>query len=44
VVKAVDLSGRSGLLLRRNSTTGAVEALPRTEGAKVELNETLHAN
>jgi 2,3,4,5-tetrahydropyridine-2,6-dicarboxylate N-succinyltransferase len=44
VVKAVDLSGRSGLLLRRNSTTGAVEALPRTEGAKVELNEALHAN
>ncbi|HEY2221399.1 2,3,4,5-tetrahydropyridine-2,6-dicarboxylate N-succinyltransferase [Actinomycetospora sp.] len=44
VVKAADLSGRSGLLLRRNSTTGAVEALPRTEGAKVELNEALHAN
>jgi 2,3,4,5-tetrahydropyridine-2-carboxylate N-succinyltransferase len=44
VVKAVDLSGRSGLLFRRNSTTGAVEALPRTEGATVELNEALHAN
>lgn len=44
VVKAVELSGRSGLLLRRNSTTGAVEALPRTEGAKVELNEALHKN
>jgi 2,3,4,5-tetrahydropyridine-2,6-dicarboxylate N-succinyltransferase len=44
VVKAVELSGRSGLLLRRNSTTGAVEALPRTEGATVELNEALHAN
>jgi 2,3,4,5-tetrahydropyridine-2-carboxylate N-succinyltransferase len=43
-VKAVDLSGRSGLLFRRNSTTGAVEALPRTEGATVELNEALHAN
>ncbi|GLZ54296.1 2,3,4,5-tetrahydropyridine-2,6-dicarboxylate N-succinyltransferase [Actinomycetospora sp. NBRC 106378] len=44
VVKAVELSGRSGLLLRRNSTSGAVEALPRTEGAKVELNEALHQN
>ncbi len=44
VVKAVELSGRSGLLLRRNSTTGAVEALPRTEGAAVELNQALHAN
>jgi 2,3,4,5-tetrahydropyridine-2,6-dicarboxylate N-succinyltransferase len=44
VVKAVDLSGRSGLLFRRNSTTGAVEALARTEGATVELNEALHAN
>ncbi|MCD2187213.1 2,3,4,5-tetrahydropyridine-2,6-dicarboxylate N-succinyltransferase [Actinomycetospora soli] len=44
VVKAVELSGRSGLLLRRNSTSGAVEALPRTEGAKVELNEALHKN
>jgi 2,3,4,5-tetrahydropyridine-2,6-dicarboxylate N-succinyltransferase len=44
VVKAVDLSGRPGLLFRRNSTTGAVEALPRTEGATVELNEALHAN
>ena len=43
-VKAVDLSGRSGLLFRRNSTTGAVEALARTEGAKVELNSALHAN
>jgi 2,3,4,5-tetrahydropyridine-2-carboxylate N-succinyltransferase len=44
VVKAVELSGRSGLLFRRNSTTGAVEAMPRTEAAKVELNEALHAN
>ena len=44
VVKAVELSGRSGMLLRRNSVSGAVEALPRTEGAKVELNSALHAN
>jgi 2,3,4,5-tetrahydropyridine-2,6-dicarboxylate N-succinyltransferase len=44
VVKAAELSGRSGLLLRRDSVTGAVHALPRTEGAKVELNAALHAN
>ncbi|GAB4065883.1 2,3,4,5-tetrahydropyridine-2,6-dicarboxylate N-succinyltransferase [Angustibacter speluncae] len=45
VVKALDLSGRSGLLLRRNSRTGAVEVLSRagTAGA-VELNAALHAN
>jgi len=45
VVKASELSGRSGMLLRRNSLTGAVEALPRagTSGA-VELNAALHAN
>src|SRR3954447_551772 len=35
VVKAAELSGRSGLLLRRDSVTGAVHALPRTEGARV---------
>jgi 2,3,4,5-tetrahydropyridine-2-carboxylate N-succinyltransferase len=44
VVKAGELSGRSGLLLRRDSVTGAVHALARTEGAKVELNAALHAN
>jgi 2,3,4,5-tetrahydropyridine-2-carboxylate N-succinyltransferase len=44
VVKAVELSGRSGMLLRRDSTTGTVHALPRTEGARVELNRALHAN
>jgi 2,3,4,5-tetrahydropyridine-2-carboxylate N-succinyltransferase len=45
VVKAAELSGRSGLLLRRNSRTGAVEVLARTgtTGA-VELNAALHAN
>jgi len=42
-VKARELSGASGLLLRRNSTTGAVEAVPRA-GKKVELNAALHAN
>ncbi|AOS61726.1 2,3,4,5-tetrahydropyridine-2,6-dicarboxylate N-succinyltransferase [Actinoalloteichus hymeniacidonis] len=43
VVAARDLSGRSGLLFRRNSTTGAVQALPKT-GTGVELNSALHAN
>ena len=44
VVAARELSGRSGMLLRRHSTTGTVEARPRTEGARVELNTALHAN
>ncbi|WP_189349075.1 2,3,4,5-tetrahydropyridine-2,6-dicarboxylate N-succinyltransferase [Zhihengliuella salsuginis] len=43
VVKALDLSGVPNLLFRRNSTSGAVEALPR-EGQTVELNSALHAN
>ncbi|MCO1338726.1 2,3,4,5-tetrahydropyridine-2,6-dicarboxylate N-succinyltransferase [Kocuria polaris] len=43
VVKALELSGVSNLLFRRNSTTGAVEALPR-KGQTVELNSALHAN
>jgi 2,3,4,5-tetrahydropyridine-2,6-dicarboxylate N-succinyltransferase len=42
-VKARDLSGRSNLLFRRNSTTGAVEVLDRSPGS-VELNAALHAN
>jgi 2,3,4,5-tetrahydropyridine-2-carboxylate N-succinyltransferase len=42
-VKAGELSGRSGLLFRRNSTNGRVEALPHT-GSRVELNAVLHAN
>ncbi len=42
-VKARELSGISGALFRRNSATGAVEAVPRT-GAGVELNAALHAN
>jgi 2,3,4,5-tetrahydropyridine-2-carboxylate N-succinyltransferase len=41
-VKAAELSGAPGILFRRNSLTGAVEAVPRT-GAGVTLNETLHA-
>jgi 2,3,4,5-tetrahydropyridine-2-carboxylate N-succinyltransferase len=43
VVKAGELSGSSGILYRRNSTSGAVEALPRTAGS-VELNTALHSN
>jgi 2,3,4,5-tetrahydropyridine-2-carboxylate N-succinyltransferase len=43
VVKARELSGRSGLLFRRNSQSGAVEALPR-EGFGITLNTVLHAN
>ncbi|MEJ1087327.1 2,3,4,5-tetrahydropyridine-2,6-dicarboxylate N-succinyltransferase [Microbacterium sp. Mu-80] len=41
-VKAAELSGRPGLLFRRNSLTGAIEATQRT-GHGVTLNETLHA-
>jgi 2,3,4,5-tetrahydropyridine-2-carboxylate N-succinyltransferase len=37
------LSGRNGLLFRRNSVSGAVEVLPR-EGHGIALNEMLHAN
>lgn len=42
-IKARDLSGVSNLLFRRNSVTGAVEAVPRA-GSTVELNAALHAN
>ncbi|MCU1657278.1 MAG: 2,3,4,5-tetrahydropyridine-2,6-dicarboxylate N-succinyltransferase [Pseudonocardiales bacterium] len=43
IVKAADLSGKSGLQFWRNSVTGALEARPR-RGAGVELNDALHAN
>jgi len=43
VVKAGDLTGASGLLFRRNSQTGAVEALPRS-GRWGGLNEALHSS
>jgi 2,3,4,5-tetrahydropyridine-2-carboxylate N-succinyltransferase len=43
VVKAAELSGRDGLLFRRNSVTGALEALPR-DGNWGALNAELHAN
>ena len=44
VVKARDLSGRSGLLFRRNSRSGAVEAVARDQAPAVALNAALHAN
>jgi 2,3,4,5-tetrahydropyridine-2-carboxylate N-succinyltransferase len=44
VVKAAELSGQDGWLFRRNSLTGAVEAVRRTGAAAVELNSELHAN
>ena len=40
-VKALELSGQNGLLLRRNSSTGRVEALSRT-GEGITLNSALH--
>ena len=43
VTKALELSGQSNLLFRRNSVSGAVEVLPRA-GGTVELNTALHAN
>ncbi|MDR3359909.1 MAG: 2,3,4,5-tetrahydropyridine-2,6-dicarboxylate N-succinyltransferase [Bifidobacteriaceae bacterium] len=42
VVKAAALSGQAGLLFRRNSLTGGVEAVPRLSGT--ELNPALHRN
>jgi 2,3,4,5-tetrahydropyridine-2-carboxylate N-succinyltransferase len=41
-VKGAELSGVAGLLFRRNSLTGAVEAVRRA-GVGVTLNEALHA-
>jgi 2,3,4,5-tetrahydropyridine-2,6-dicarboxylate N-succinyltransferase len=43
VVKARELSGVSGLLFRRHSQTGAIEAAPRS-GRWGGLNAALHAN
>ena len=42
-VKARELSGKPGILFRRNSISGAVEAVART-GSGIALNEELHAN
>lgn len=43
IVKALELSGASDLLFRRNSVSGALEASPRT-GSWGGLNAVLHAN
>ncbi len=43
VVKAAELSGSDHVLFRRNSVTGAVEAVPWQAGS-IELNADLHAN
>ena len=43
ILKAVELSGASNVLFRRNSTTGAVEAVP-WGGEGIALNADLHAN
>jgi 2,3,4,5-tetrahydropyridine-2-carboxylate N-succinyltransferase len=43
VVKARELSGADGLLFRRNSVSGALEALPRSD-RWTGLNAALHAN
>jgi 2,3,4,5-tetrahydropyridine-2-carboxylate N-succinyltransferase len=41
-VKGAELSGRDGILFRRNSLSGAIEAVRRS-GVGVTLNEALHA-
>jgi 2,3,4,5-tetrahydropyridine-2-carboxylate N-succinyltransferase len=43
VIKAADLSGASNILFRRNSVSGAIEAVP-WEGEGIALNAALHAN
>ncbi len=43
VVKALELSGSDHVLFRRNSVTGAIEAVPWKAG-RIELNAVLHAN
>ena len=43
LVKARELSGLSGILFRRNSQSGALEAVQR-QGVGIELNAALHAN
>ena len=43
VVKALELSGASNVLFRRNSVSGAIEAVP-WKGEGIALNAALHAN
>lgn len=44
VVAARDLSGKFGILFRRNSQTGAVEAIPTNSSRWGGLNASLHSN
>ena len=44
VVKARELSGHNGLLFRRNSKSGQIEAIAREGAGWQGLNEDLHAN
>jgi 2,3,4,5-tetrahydropyridine-2-carboxylate N-succinyltransferase len=47
VVKAAELSGANNVLFRRNSVSGAIEAVAWKGGADgkgIELNAALHAN
>lgn len=44
VVTARELAGKSGLLYRRNSVTGAIEAVATSSGLWGGLNEALHSN
>ncbi|MCW2833492.1 MAG: 2,3,4,5-tetrahydropyridine-2,6-carboxylate N-succinyltransferase, partial [Nocardioides sp.] len=43
VVKALELSGASNVLFRRNSVSGAIEAVP-WKGEGIALNTALHSN
>lgn len=43
IVKALELSGASNVLFRRNSVSGAIEAVPWKSGG-IQLNEALHSN
>jgi 2,3,4,5-tetrahydropyridine-2-carboxylate N-succinyltransferase len=42
--KGRELSGQNGLLFRRNSQTGAIEAIVRDKLPGIELNSVLHTN
>jgi len=43
VIKALELSGLDNVLFRRNSVSGAIEAVP-WKGSGVALNEALHSH
>ncbi|MDR1447651.1 MAG: 2,3,4,5-tetrahydropyridine-2,6-dicarboxylate N-succinyltransferase [Candidatus Ancillula sp.] len=44
IYKGKELSGKNGLLFRRNSQTGAIEVILREQTPGIELNSALHAN